>query len=241
MQRRTYLRAAGLVAGAGLSGCLGSDGGDGGGNTPTAANEFGYPTKTTDGVDVPLVPLADAIQWYRDDAGLFADARSRRAFEAARIAGAVYSPAPDGQDEGDPVAGRPKDTRVVTYCSCPHHLSTLRGSTLIRNGYAHTYAIDEGFRAWRDAGYPLEGKEVEETPASFTVAGRTDPAHAGEFAWLRHDPSGQREAAPIDDRGRFTLHVRFYDVGPDTPVRLSTPAGEVVEPLGALAGGTVRV
>ena len=144
MRRRSFLRATGLFTGLGLAGCLGD-------STPEAANEFGYPTTTTDGIAVPLVPLADAIQWYENDVGAFADARSRTAFEQARIAGAVHSPAPDGLATDDPIAGRPKDTRVVTYCGCPHHLSTLRGATLIRNGYVHTYAIDEGFQAWRQA------------------------------------------------------------------------------------------
>lgn len=235
MRRRAYLRTAGLVASAGVTGCLGSE------TAPEAANEPGYPTTTADDIAVPLVPLADAIDWYENDAGVFVDARSRTAFENARIADAIHSPAPDGRDTDDPISELAEDTRLVTYCSCPHHLSTLRGAALIRNGYAHTYAIDEGFRAWREANYPLEGENVEETPRLFTIAGRTDPADTGDFAWIWHDPSGQREAAPIGTDGSFTLHARFYDVTPETAVRLSTPAGEVTEPLNALAGDVVDV
>lgn len=233
MRRRTYLQSAGLLAG--LAGCLGSN------DRPTAANEFGYPTTTTDGVAVPLVPLADAIEWYRADAGLFADARGRTAFDRARIAGAVHSPAPDGRSTDDPVASQATDTRIVTYCGCPHHLSTLRGAVLIRSGYAHTYAIDEGFFAWVDAGYPVEGDDVDGRPRLYPIDGRTDPGDAGGLAWARHDPSGQREAAPIAADGRFRLDVRFYDVTSDSPVRLSTPSGEVTGPLGRLARGEVVV
>lgn len=235
MRRRSYLRATGLVGGLGLAGCLGS------GDSSEAANEFGYQTTTTDDVAVPLAPIADVVEWYEQDVGVFVDARSQTAFENARIAGAVHSPAPDGLATDDPITGLSTDTRVVTYCGCPHHLSTLRGATLIRNGYVHTYAIDEGFQAWRQAGYPLEGSAVQKMPQPFTITGRTDPAAAGDLAWAWHDPSGQREAAPIGTDGRFTLHVRFYDTTPETMIRLSTPTGEVTESLGVLSSGLLSV
>lgn len=235
MRRRTYLRAAGGAVAAGLAGCLGGE------TNTDAANEFDYETTTTDDVAVPLVPLADAIEWYRDDDAVFADARDRTAYEAARIASAVFSPAPDGQEGDDPLEGLSTESRIVTYCGCPHHLSTLRGASLIRDGYAHTYAIDEGFVAWRDAGYPVEGSDVDESPTLYRIAGRTAAAHAGDLAWARHEPSGQREAAPIGDDGRFTLQVRFHDVAPETRIRLSTPAGEVTGRLDTLVEGTVEV
>lgn len=98
MRRRAYLRAAGLAATVGIAGCLGDD------STPEAANEFGYETDTTEGVEVPLVPVQDSIEWYRDESAAFVDARSHTAFEKARIAGAVFSPAPDGQESDDPVS-----------------------------------------------------------------------------------------------------------------------------------------
>lgn len=235
MRRRSYLRSAGLLAGLGLAGCLGS------GDAPAAANEFGYETTTTDGVAVPLVPLADAIEWYRAEAGVFADARGQTAFDAARIAGAVHSPAPDGLGSDDPVTALDTGTRVVTYCGCPHHLSTLRGATLIGEGYLHTYAIDEGFFAWQEAGYPVAGDDVDERPRLYPITGRTDPGDAGGLAWVRHEPSGQREAAEIDAAGRFRLDVRFYDITPDSPVRLSTPSGALTGPIGRLSSGAVEV
>lgn len=238
LRRRTYLRTAGVVVAAGISGCLGGD------EDPEAANEFGYETTTTDGVDVPLVPVADAVEWYRDDAAAFADARSRTAYEKAHVAEAVLSPAPDGQESNDPVTELPSDARVVTYCGCPHHLSTLRGASLIRDGYVHTYAIDEGFRAWVEAGYPIDGEaagELQESPTAYHIDGRTDAAHAGDLAWAWHDASGQREAAPIGDDGTFTLTIRFHDVAPDAQLRLQTPAGEVIRPLEELVEQTVEV
>lgn len=232
MRRRTYLRSAGLVT-LGLAGCLQGE--------PEAANEFDYYTNPTEGIDVPLVPVADAIDWYRDDAAVFVDARGEMSFERSRIAGAVFSPAPDGQESEDPIEGMSTDQRLVTYCGCPHHLSTLRGASLVKDGYVHTYAIMEGFGAWRDAGYPLEGTQVDENPDQYTITGRTSVDSAGEYAWAWHDPSGQREAAPIDDDGAFSLHLQFYDIRRDSPIRVETPAGSVTRPLVDLVDRVVEI
>jgi rhodanese-related sulfurtransferase len=236
MNRRTFLRS-GLAAGvAATAGCFGGD-------DPEAANEYGYETTTTDdGVAVPLVPIDDAIEWYREaDDTVFADARSPTAYERAHIADAVLSPAPDGREPEDPLADRPTETRIVTYCGCPHHLSAMRGGTLIENGYVHTYAIDEGFGAWIDRGYPLAGQAVEQRPDVYEIRGRTDAAHAGEYAWARHDPTGQREAVPIAEDGQFAIEIKFYEVDRDSEIRLTTPAAETVRPLGALLDGVVRL
>lgn len=208
---------------------------------PEPANEFGYETLRTNGVDVPLVPVEDAYEWHGDPDTVFVDARSRTQYENARIEGAVLSPAPEGQDDGDPVADLDEDTRIVTYCTCPHHLATLRGASLIRDGYVHTYAIDEGFFAWQDAGYPIAGEEAEESPATYRIDGLTDSDFSGEFAWVRHDPTGQQEASPINGDGTFSLDVHFYEVGPDSRLRVWTPAGEVTGSLGRLAEDGVEI
>lgn len=185
MRRRAVLRAVGVGIAVPLAGCLGGQdaeptGGDGGSTdadsatgdgqgpaddadgdeVPEAANEFGYETLTVDGVDVPLVPLEDAIDWYMDDAAVFADARHEFQYEREHIAGAVFSPAPDGQSSDDPLADLSTETRIVTYCGCPHTLSTQRGASLIRDGYVHTYALADGFQPWREAGYPVAEESV---------------------------------------------------------------------------------
>lgn len=235
MRRRTYLESIGAIGTVGLAGCLG------GGGPPAPANEFDYPTLTVDDVEVPLAPVDDAYAWYADDAGVFVDARSRTAYGHARIEGAVLSPAPDGRRANDPIEDLSRETRLVTYCGCPHHLSTLRGSVLIQDGYVHTYAIDEGFQGWIDAGYPLAGSAVQDRPAPVVIEGLTDRAAAGALAWVWHDATAQREAAPIDATGRFTLEMRFHDVTPSSVLRVVTPTGEVSGPLEALTAGVVEV
>lgn len=234
MRRRTYLGLVGSVPALGIAGCLGS--GDGGGDNQ-AANEFGYPTEETDGVEVPLVPIEDAYEWHQDGI-LFADARSEAAYRKSHVAGAVFSPAPDGQPD-DPVEAKPDSTRVVTYCGCPHHLSTMRAASLIEDGYANTYALDEGFRPWQQGDYPVEGEEAASIPDGFSIEGRTDPAQEGGRAWVRHDPTGQREVTSIEADGTFAMDVYFHEVGPETEVRLTTPAAEVIDSLRSLSSGVV--
>lgn len=238
MRRRSYLRTTSVVAALGLAGCLGRGGSNGGNNE--AANEFGYPTEKTDGVEVPLVPIEDAYEWHQDGI-LFADARSQAAYDRSHVADATHSPAPDGQQPDDPVEALPESTRVVTYCGCPHHLSTMRAASLIEEGYVHTYALDEGFRPWQQGDYPVEGDDAGSIPDSFSIEGRTDPSLEGDRAWVRHDPTGQREATYVEADGTFSMDVHFHEVGPETNVRLTTPAAEVIDTLASLSSGVVNV
>jgi rhodanese-related sulfurtransferase len=241
MRRRAALRATGLAVATGLSGCLGSP--------PKAANRPGYDTIRTDGIDVPLVPVADAIDWYRDDDALFADARGPGSYERAHVTGAVLSPAPDGVPRDDPVEATPTDRRIVTYCGCPHHLSSLRAAELIQDGYRYTYALDEGFQVWTDRGHPVSGTAVESTPTEYRVEGRVtdgdpvvEPQTAGDgHVWAWHDPTGQREAAPIAADGSFTVHLRFYDVDRHSRIRLVAGERELTRPVRELTDGRVRL
>jgi rhodanese-related sulfurtransferase len=250
MLRRRCLQLAGVGVGLGSTGCLGGGGGngdetagwDGQGEPTTPANEFDYETTVTDDVAVPLVPIADAIQWFEDDEAVFADARSQAAFERAHVTDAVLSPAPDGQDGPDPIeAQQTTDTRIVTYCGCPHHLSSMRAASLVRGGYAHTYALDEGFQAWYDRGHPVEGSAVETEPPQYSITGRLSGPASDARVWAWHDPSGQREVTPVEADGSFELTLHFYDLTPESPIRLVGPDREVTKPLQALTDTTVRL
>lgn len=203
-------------------------------DTSYAPDEYG--AVDVNGVRVPLVPLNDAIEWYRDGTARFADARGREQYETARIEGAAFSPVSRGGSVEPPVAEWPRDARIVTYCGCPHHLSSIRARTLLDLGYERVYALDEGFFAWKEAGYPLAGSEIGRTPALRVIRGRTDPADAGAFAWARH---GERvEAAPIGADGGYELHLRFA-VATDALVTVETPSYAVEAPLAELTDGIV--
>jgi rhodanese-related sulfurtransferase len=230
--RRAVLATAGAALG-GLAGCLGGAG--------SASNLDGYDTVTVDGQAVPLAPLADATEWHASGDARFADARSRTAYERSHVEGAVWSPARNGQESDDPVAAWDADTLVVTYCGCPHHLSSMRAAALLESGYENVAALDEGFWAWQEEGHPVTGAAADREPPLRVVEGRTDPTFAGEWAWARHDPTGQREVTPIADDGAYALNVRFADVAPTESIRLTTPAYELSAPIRSLAEGVVSV
>lgn len=241
LRRRSFLATCAALSGAATAGCLGGDGGGAGGYAPNDVvpddppatpdvDPSNFETLDVDGTAVALVPIDVAHAWYLRRDARFADARGRGQYERAHVAGATHSPAPDG-GSSDPVADWPESDRVVTYCGCPHHLSTMRGASLVESGYERVYAIDEGFVPWFERGYPMEGSTIESTMASYDVRGRTDPADAGEMAWAVHEPGANREVTPIQPDGTFTMTLHFGSLPADAPITVRTPSFEVTQPL----------
>ena len=260
MQRRTFL-SAGAVSLVGLSGCLSGGGSSGSYPTPNDGNTDGYPPKSAvsgakdpqvdvsslattkqNGQDVPLLPLADAIEWYERREARFADARSPEQYETPHITGAVLSPAPgiDTNFDEDPVKNWSKDDRIVCYCGCPHHLSSLRAAALMNSGYEKVFVIDEGFWARHDAGYPINGRNTKKAPANYAIDGVTSDEFAGESAWARHPDSGQNEATDIQQDGSYTMHLKFHDVTPSSAIVVETPEYTVEGSLEALSNSVVQ-
>lgn len=138
MRRREVILAGAGTASFSLAGCLGGDD------------------------EVAFVSVSDAIDWYEANDTVFVDARGRRdVYENLRIAGAVFSPYPDGLDEDDPTAELDLDTRIVTYCVCPHLMAEERGESLVADGYTNVHVLDEGLNEWINQGYPTEGSANE--------------------------------------------------------------------------------
>ncbi len=260
MDRRTFLVSSGAAA-TGLAGCLGGGTESSSNATRTVADSEltdetdGYPsesavestpesrevdtgsfgTVTTDGVDVPLVPVDVAYHWYQRQEARFADARGEGQYEESHVVGAVLSSA--GGVENDPALAWPRDSRIVTYCGCPHHLSSIRAAAFISNGYEEVYAIDEGFFEWRDLGYPTTGSQANNV--SYEIRGRTDAGDAGTYAWASHEASDQQEAAPIGDDGSYEMTLHFTDLDPSAPIDLRTPSYELTRPLSELTDSVV--
>lgn len=199
-----------------------------------------FDTVPRGGMEVPLVPIDVAYYWYARGEARFVDARSGAQFDVSHVLGAVLSPAGDGRDlPDDPVFEWPKDARIVTYCGCPHHLSSLRAASLTKRGYETVYALDEGFVEWRERDFPLAGSDVEREAPVRVVEGTVPPAFAGRTAWARHAASNQVEATTIDGDGRYELELRFVGMTAGSPVRVETPAYTVTEPIGRLTRATV--
>jgi rhodanese-related sulfurtransferase len=204
---------------------------------PPEADPASFEIVTYEGAAVPLVPIDVAYDWYRRREARFADARPVYAYERAHVLGAVPSPAPDGPDGNDPVTAWPSDGRIVTYCGCPHHLSSMRAATLLDAGHERVYALDEGFGAWVDRRYPMAGEQVQnrrslaDRPPERVVRGSVPERAAAGYAWARHEPTGQAEAAPIESDGRYEISLRFWNLASDATLTVETPAYTVSAPL----------
>ncbi|WP_336023410.1 rhodanese-like domain-containing protein [Halobellus salinisoli] len=189
-------------------------------------------------IEVPLIPIEDAYYWYARGEARFVDARSETGYDVSHIFGAVLSPAPDGR-RMDPANDWDTSDRVVTYCHCPHHLSSLRAATLLTNGFEDVYAIDEGFQAWLDRNYPLAGDDTNREYTVRTIEGRTDESDASETVWAFHPPTDQIEAAEINDDGSYTLELKFVQVDAQSTIQIETPSYAIRAPLAELTSGTV--
>lgn len=204
-------------------------------------DESSFQTKDVNGESVKLAPIDVVEKWYRRAEARFVDARGLTQYKRSHIYGSVLSTAQQ-ESKGGGINGWPKDARVVTYCRCPHHLSSLRAAGLQKAGFSQVYAIDEGFGEWSERGYPMGGTEFKSGSQSdiseWVIKGDLDARHTGEYAWAAVDR--QYEAAPIQEEGTFTLTLKFSDVTSETPVQVSTPAFTITRPLGELVSGVLE-
>lgn len=205
------------------------------------ADPSSFETTEENGETVRLAPVDVVIDWYYRGDARFVDARGLRQYQTAHIYGAVFSRA-QGDSTGGGIDDWSTDDRVITYCGCPHHLSSLRAAGLQKAGFTDVYAIDEGFvgreDSWEANEYPMAGMGfVEGAQASISewqIAGSVEPRFAGEYVWAAADR--QYEAAPVAGDGRYDLHVRLVDADAETPIELRLPDGETrTAPLGELA------
>lgn len=263
-RRRAFLATCGAVLG-GTAGCLGDGGG--GSSTPVDVDDenpddgyapdavlpddepdavdfdpASFDTVETGGVEVSLVPVQTAYNWFQREDARFADARGSTQYQRNHVPGAVHSPAPDGGGaENDPVTDWPDDARIVTYCGCPHHLSSQRAATLIDGGRDAVFAIDEGFRrdngGWLEQGYPVAGNGG--SSQAYVVSGQTNPADDGGYARAEYGDGSQIEAAPIQADGSYEMTLHFSGLTPDSLLTIQTPSYEVTQSLAEVTEGLV--
>jgi rhodanese-related sulfurtransferase len=196
-----------------------------------------YERIDVNGESVALAPIEDVYYWWARGEARFADARGISQYTEAHVLGAVSSPVQTGIDE-TPVGDWGTDERIVCYCGCPHHLSSIRAATLQSNDYGEVYVIDEGFFEWANRDHPVVGDGVSDRRL-YTIRGRTARRYAGEMAWARHVGSDRVEAAPVAHDGTYELHVRFADLTPRSELRVRAPDYAVTATLRELTDGVV--
>lgn len=223
--RRRFIQATGASLLIGSAGCLGQG--------------SSFETTSKKGESIPLVPTDTAYDWYTKDEVRFVDARGKAMYEYAHIKEAVLSPAPDGRGRNDPVDDWSKSTKIITYCACPHHLSSLRAAYLVKQGYENVYALDKGIRHWMKKGHPIAGSRTKQLPEIKTIVGATDSQYTGETAWAYHRSSGQREATGIEPNGDYRLDLPFYEVTGQSMIEIVTPGYTIEKPLSKLMHGKI--
>jgi rhodanese-related sulfurtransferase len=217
------------------------------GRPPAFADQPSSPDADPDSFDtvsvndqtVRLAPIDVVQQWFRRGEARFVDARGLEQYERAHVYGGVSSPA-QRNSEGGGIEGWPYEDRVVTYCGCPHHLSSIRAAGLQKVGFTEVYALDEGFvgwdDSWADREYPMAGTRFASgsraSVQEWSISGSVDSRYAGEYVWARADR--QYEAAPVQPDGTYQLHLKFADVSADTAVRIQTPTDSVERALGTV-------
>ncbi|WP_435362135.1 rhodanese-like domain-containing protein [Haloarchaeobius sp. DFWS5] len=196
-----------------------------------------YETLTYEGQEVKLAPIEDVYYWWARREARFADARGTNQYRDSHIYGAVSSPAGSPIADSD-VADWGKDQRIVCYCGCPHHLSSIRAAELQEAGYSDVYVLDEGYYQWLRDEYPVVGEDTSSRKL-YRIQGQTSSKYAGEMVWARHVGSDRMEAAPVQGDGSFELHIRFADVTPRSEVVVETPAFSVRGTLSELSSTVV--
>jgi len=82
------------------------------------------------------------------------DVRETQEYEGGRLPNAVHVPLSQLESRGSELArssGRP----VVAYCMSGNR-SRMAGKALARVGFKEIYNLRGGYRAWKDAGLPVE-------------------------------------------------------------------------------------
>ena len=117
---------------------------------PQTKTDFTEPTKIT--VDDAKGRLD------RNEPLLFVDARSPQDWDESdvKLPAAIRLP-PD--QVVSHVHELPQDQPIIVYCNGPHEASSTRmAEELAARGFKNAHPLYGGFRAWKEAGYPLEPK-----------------------------------------------------------------------------------
>ncbi len=113
--------------------------------------DFSNLGKGTDKIFVPVDEVKKAFDQNADM--VIVDARPPSDYNMGHIKGAVNAPYFEVDKH---LSKLPKDKWIITYCACPHAEAEQAARELLKNGYTKVKAIDEGYFAWVDKGWPVE-------------------------------------------------------------------------------------
>lgn len=100
------------------------------------------------------VGTADATRLINSRDAILLDVREPKDFEGGRLPNALHIPLSQLESRGADLAkhaGKP----VIAYCENGSRSRTA-GAALAKAGLTEVYHLNGGFRAWKDAGLPVE-------------------------------------------------------------------------------------
>ena len=110
----------------------------------------------SNGPPVTKISVQQAATYYAAGTVVFVDVRSGSDFSAGHIAGAVSFTSSDLEQA---LKAAPADGQIVVYSSADKADSALRSAQMFTElGYPNVVALDGGFQAWMQAGYPVESQ-----------------------------------------------------------------------------------
>ena len=140
------------------------------------------------------------------------DVRGQIAYDESHIKGSLSKPIPISAPM---VTDIPKNAKIITYCGCPHHLSSIAAEQLTKIGYKDVHVLDEGFWYWKDHKYPLDSNKsatskVSEVNVSGLLLKDKQPI-VNKDIYLKHMKTGQLEATRTDAKGFYKMSSHIYE------------------------------
>ncbi len=120
------------------------------------------PTEVTkEGVKIPLIDVNQAKTYFDDLQTTFVDTRKEEDYNSAHVKGAVFLTPETMQDDFPMV--QPllnEENRLILYCYGPECDMAEEVATFLgKLGYKKLIIMNSGFRAWEEAGFPVEGSD----------------------------------------------------------------------------------
>lgn len=166
-----------------------------------------------------LIKAKDAHDLLQKRIPVLVDVRSRAEFNAEHIQGALSYPYQTVKMSAEyPFA---KDSKLLLYCGCPHHLSGLSAEILKQKGYKDVHVIDEGYWGWKALGFPVMVNPNAPAQVSKSFSGQVVQGQRGvrfKDIFLLHPQTGQLEATRTDANGHFRMTLHFRGVATQDPL-----------------------
>jgi rhodanese-related sulfurtransferase len=112
------------------------------------------------GLKVPFIDEKEARKLMDKEGTIFVDTRHKDDYDKKRVKGAIFLPQDDKEERFVLVQPLlPEDARLILYCYGPQcDMAEEVARFLSQLGYKEMMIMTAGFRAWDQAGYPIEGE-----------------------------------------------------------------------------------